>query len=522
MNRHRLRSALGGMCMFGWVVGVVGGGARPAAAEPAVSSPTPVVPAPSAVDGAPGRRVTVDTPIETYATPAAQVSQTIYLNRCSGGCTVHMGNNDARSNTSSIPMVTPQTPGPAFTIGEFVNDSGGVGAAADAEWAQVVQCMKEVYSPYNVAVTDVKPTSGQSYHEAIIAGLPGDIGLANDILGVAPLASNCSAIDNVISFSFANRHPPGGRVLNICWTAAQESAHAFGLDHEYSFTTGYAVNGHSACNDPMTYRTTCGGEKFFRNEDANCGETATRQCKCGATQNSHTKLLGVFGAGTPITGNPTVMLTAPASGVVLPDRAANVTLKAGAKRGVASVDLYLNGYKWATAPGTAFGLEGQPNPDQYAILFPADVPRSIVDIKVIAYDDLGSKTESAVVTATYGVPCTTATACAKGQKCEAGKCFWDPPSGKIGDDCSYAQFCESGLCTGTKDQQICTQACTPGVASTCPSDFDCLMSGPGTGVCFFSSTGGGCCSIGGDGGTVWAQLGLAAAAFGFVVRRRRR
>ena len=41
----------------------------------------------------------------------------------------------------------------------------------------------------------------------------------------------------------------------------------------------------------MTYRNDCGGEKFFRNEIANCGETANRTCKCGGTQNSHAKIL---------------------------------------------------------------------------------------------------------------------------------------------------------------------------------------------------------------------------------------
>jgi len=506
------------------IVGIVIGVARPAAAEPAVAA------APTALVGSPGRHVAVDTPMEMYATPAARVSPTIYVNRCTGGCTVHMGANDARTNTSSIPTVTPQKPGPDFKVGEFANDLSQIGAAANAEWAQVVQCMREVYSPYNVTVTDVKPVSGLSYHEAIIAGLPGDIGLSDDILGVAPLASDCSAIDNVISFSFANRHPPDGRVLDrvldICWTAAQESAHAFGLDHEWSFVTWYAVNGHSACNDPMTYRSDCGGEKFFRNELANCGETASRPCKCGGTQNSHAKLLGVFGAGQPITGSPTVALISPNAGAVLPDGSASVSLLAGAKRGVARVALYLNGYKWNEVAGTAFGKNGQSNPDSYSIPFPAEasnrVPDSIVDIEVIAYDDLGASTASPVITATYGAPCATAATCAKGQKCEAGKCFWDPPSGEIGADCAYPQFCKSGQCMPIQGQQICTQSCSPGVANACPSDFECMMPDSDTGVCFFSSTDGGCCSIGGGNGAMWAQLGLAAAAFGFVVRRRRR
>src|SRR5262249_23245244 len=143
------------------------------------------------------------------------------------------------------------------TISEYRDGAGETGAMADTEWAALVQCMKEVYSTYDVVVTDVKPTN-TTYHMAIIAGVPAEIGLNPDVLGVAPLASDCSAQDNVISFSFANAHPQTeliSRVNNLCWTASQESAHAFGLDHEYEFTP----DKRSACNDPMTYRVDCGG-----------------------------------------------------------------------------------------------------------------------------------------------------------------------------------------------------------------------------------------------------------------------
>lgn len=519
MIRHTLRAvpALPGARSI-WlavVAGAVLGLARPAAAEPVAASPGPLT-----IDGQPARWIAVDTPLDFYATPYAQVSPTIFLNRCSGGCVVHKGSvNDARTDTSTIPMATATKPGPDFVVTEFQNAAGAIGAAADAEWAQLVQCMQEVYSPFRVTVTDVRPATGASYHQAIMAGNPGDIGLGTEILGVAPLASDCSAIDNVISFSFANHHPLADRVLNICWTAAQESAHAFGLDHEYSFTTGNAANGHSACNDPMTYRNDCGGEKFFRNETANCGETASRTCKCGATQNSHLKLLGVFGTGTPITGNPNVAVTSLTPGGSL---GSSVAVQAGAKRGVSRVELYFNGFKWADQPGVAFGLQGQPNPSPYGIRVPDALPNSIVDVKAVAYDDLGVSTDSVVITVTKGAPCVTADTCAKGQRCDAGKCLWDPPSGDIGDACTYDQFCKSGICTGTKDQTICTQDCIPGATDSCPMGFECLMSSVNSGKCFFADSGG-CCSIdGGRGATWWVYAGLAATVLGVVTRRRRR
>ena len=482
-------------------------------AEPAAPPPT----GPLTIDGRPGRRLAIDTPIDFYATPYAQVSTIIYLDRCQPSCVVTLGNNDARSNSSSIPKQS------TSTVSEFRNAAGVPGAAADAEWAAVVQCVKEVYSPYNVMVTDQLPGGGQAFHKAIVGGIPGEIGYGMDILGVAPLSGDCSAIDNVISFTFANAHigtpaTANERVLNICWTAAQESAHAYGLDHEYTFPNSTLTPFHSACNDPMTYRQDCGGQKFFRNEVATCGETSSRACKCGANQNSHLKILSVFGAGTPITGAPSITLTEPVRGAML---SRGVSAMAASKRGVSRVELFFNGFKWAETQGVQFGSKGQPSPSPYTVVVPAALPNSIVDIKMIAYDDLGASTESSVVTVTKGAPCADASACAAGQKCEEGKCFWDPPVGEVGDDCTYQQFCKSNICSGTADQQICTQNCIPGVADSCPSGLECVMSSANSGLCFFASSGG-CCSVDRSDRAWWVQLGLAAAVLAYVGRRRRR
>ncbi|HWU86631.1 MAG TPA: hypothetical protein VN253_05130 [Kofleriaceae bacterium] len=460
-----------------------------------------------------GRRIAVPTPVDQFVTPHAQISGTIYLERCKGGCTVNRGANDARAMTSTIP-----TPG-AHSISEYRNGALQSGAAADDEWNAVVQCMKEVYSPFNVMITDVKPAAGVSYHAAIIAGIPQEVGLGADILGIAPLAGDCSPQDNVISFSFANAHPQTetvARVQNVCWTAAQESAHAFGLDHQYAFLS----DNRSACNDPMTYRVDCGGQKFFRNDNASCGEFQARQCRCGASQNSHLKLLSVFDAGRSIIPPPTVAITTP--GATETQLGSIVAATAGSRRGVARVELYLNNYKWAEAKGASFGQNGQPNPAPYGIQVPAGVPNSVVDVKVRAYDDLENYTDSPVLTVTKGAACTSAATCVKGQKCEAGKCFWDPPSGEIGDACTFPQFCLSGICTGTAEQQICTQDCIPGVADSCPSGFACAQTSPGKGICFFPPEDSGCCSTGGDRGVPWAQLVFAMLTLGLLVRPWRR
>jgi len=482
------------------------------------------------------RRLAIPTPLDQYTGLPAAESPYLYLNRCTGGCTITGGANDAAGRSSSIPTAG------AHMIGEFTNVFGQTGAAgtclvdnttpctadaqcpldgsmqptkcdtADYEWGLVVQCMKEVYSPYAITLSDQQPV-GVAYTEAIIAGQPGDIGQAGDILGVAPLAGDCSAQNNVISFTFANHHPPGAHALNVCWTAAQESAHAFGLDHEYQF-----LDGRSACNDPMTYRADCGGEKFFRNFEAQCGEYTTRACRCTATQNSHVRLIKVFGTGTPITAPPVIQIVTPLSGTIGPT--AGVHASASAQRGIAKVELWLNNSKWLEVPGAPFGQTGQGVAD-YLMVLPANVPNSILDIVTKAYDDLGTETDSQTVTVTLGPAggCTDASGCLPEQKCSAGKCYWDPPTSGLGATCTYNQACTTWDCAdlGAGHKQ-CTQSCSPYEDGSCPSGFVCATAG-NTGFCVADTGGGGCCSAS---ERSWPGAGALSFAVGVVVLRRGR
>jgi hypothetical protein len=459
------------------------------------------------------RRIAIDTPVEAFTrSPArhAGISHVLYLERCRGGCTVTKSNtNDAKAGLSTIPQS-----GGVKTITEFQSKDGLTGGAADAEWAELVQCMREVYSPFDVEVTDVKPVSGITYHQAVIAGFPSELGFGSDILGVAPLASNCAAQDNVMSFSFANAHGPTVRIENLCWTAAQESAHAFGLDHSFKFT-----DGRSTCNDPMTYQVDCGGEHFFRNQNAKCGEFNERACRCGSMQNSHTKLLAVFGAGTPITGNPTSTITTPMDGQQL---GVVVGASAGSKRGVAKVELLVNNFPWAETKGALFGPNGQANPAPYGLMIPSNLPDGVCDFVARAYDDLGAFTDSAVVTRTKGAPCTSSATCAQGQSCEVGtgKCQWPAPVGEIGDSCEYAQFCKSLKCVGGEDSKICTISCNPEDANICPNDLTCIeTTSPQTGVCYHDD--GGCCSVSFDRRVPWPHIAFATFVLGLLMRRRR-
>jgi MYXO-CTERM domain-containing protein len=266
----------------------------------------------------------------------------------------------------------------------------------------------------------------------------------------------------------------------------------------------------------MTYRTDCGGEKFFRNADAVCGEFAEAEsCACGPTHNTHQKLTSVFGAQEPITAAPTSMITLPIAGGAL---GAVVGVQAGSQRGVAKVELLVNGFEWAEVKGGPYGVNGQANPGTYTILVPTNLPDGVVDLVARACDDIGACTESAVVTATKGAPCTSADTCAQGQHCDAGKCLWDPGSGQVGDGCAFDPMCASGMCSPTVDDRICTQTC--GAEAACPEGLACLDTQAGS-FCYFPQDAG-CCSAGTGASAGYAQLGLGALVIGLVARRRRR
>lgn len=446
------------------------------------------------------------------AQAAGQVGAVIYMERCKNGCVLHKGVDDSRTLTSSIVRGN----GTDFPMNEFANAAGQTGAAADAEWNALVTCVKEVYSPYNLVVTDQKPTSG-SYQVVVVAGVDNDIGVS----GAAGIANvHCNPLDNGVSFTFANGvgGSAAGRTQFLCGVVAQETAHNYGLSHEYKFT-----DGRSACTDPMTYRSDCGGQQFFRNEQAFCGGFVQEQCICGASiQNSHVALLGVFGPGTPITAPPTVSLTQPADGAAVMTGTPVVAI-AKAQRGIYRMELWINGYKWAETKGVGWGANGQPEAS-YSLPIPAEVPDGVMDIVVKAKDDIDVTTATPAITVMKGAPCTSADTCAVGQKCEQGRCFWDPPSGQFGDQCSYPQFCANGICEGTTDLKICTQECVVGVNDACPDEnYECIQSSSQKGVCFPKGAGddGNClgCSSASTGAP---PVLLAAFGLAFVLRRRRR
>ncbi len=146
-------------------------------------------------------------------------------------------------------------------------------------WIEVVRCVRTLFAPFAVEVTDTKPTS-PDYALVAVGGRPGDLGVRDRrIGGLAPFGGD--VIARPVVFAFARQL--GNQPRTVCETIGMEVAHTYGLDHAYR------------CKDVMTYRKPC-GPKAFTDLDARCGELAARDCTGGAaTQNSFRRLLAVLG-----------------------------------------------------------------------------------------------------------------------------------------------------------------------------------------------------------------------------------
>lgn len=147
-------------------------------------------------------------------------------------------------------------------------------------WGQIVKCVKDLFAPFDVVVTDVEPPAGQIYDMVVVGGRARDIGHQGKVGGLAPY--NGDVIPGAVVFAFSDEL--GNRARATCEVIGMEVAHAFGLDHSFE------------CKDVMTYKSGC-GNKAFVDKDAPCGESKARPCgpEGTPTQNSYRRLMAVFG-----------------------------------------------------------------------------------------------------------------------------------------------------------------------------------------------------------------------------------
>jgi hypothetical protein len=258
-------------------------------------------------------------PVSTSIAAVAQ-SRVIYLNRT--GVTLTPGNNDSRTNKSSIVKSTSTVPA--------WNTSA-------ANWAATVTCMKDMFSRWDVVVTDVNP--GNVPHiEAVFGGSPQNIGMQAGVGGVSPFTQNCAVIENSIVFTFTNVFPDNPQT--ICEVMAQEVAHSFGLDHQM------------LASDPMTYLS-YNGKRTFKDQTVPCGEYQNRQCGIGGSvcrpnQNSVQLLTERLGIADAVA--PTMTITFPKDGASV-EPGFEVTATAMDNVAVTQAKLLVDGAVVATTQG---------------------------------------------------------------------------------------------------------------------------------------------------------------------------
>lgn len=407
--------------------------------------------------------------IRASANPSSNI---IYLNGCFGtGCDITPGNESSIDNTSSIIDGTRHLP--PFSGGQM-------------EWDAIVDCVRETYQPFDVVITDEDP-GDVPHFEAMVAGEASDIGMIGLIGGIAPFMCG-ETINNAITFTFPELVE--NDVVETCWVVAQETAHAFGLDHEY------------LCEDPMSYLRSCDYSKRFVDQDAPCGEYDPRDCYCGgATQNSYRYLLEQFGPGIPTP--PSVSIDSPREGE---DVEAGFIVRAQASDDlqVDRVELRVN----SVFVGT---VESEP----YVFNVPDTLSEGRLRVEVTAYDNYDYQTTE-VVTVLLGAPCGGNSDCAALEACVDGRCVPGPDAeGGLGQRCGGGEDCASTRCGSDGSTRVCTEVCDG--TGSCPDGFGCLDSDEGE-VCWPGYDDDGGCSTGGDAA---GRLILWLVAFALVLRRRR-
>jgi MYXO-CTERM domain-containing protein len=395
-----------------------------------------------------------------------QVSHTIFLNPClPNGCTVYPGSDNSKTNRSSIPdsqvVMRPWPHG-------------------QENWNRLMQCVRDMYAPFDITITDVDP--GQANHfEVMMAGNADVLGVPG-AGGVAPFEPcDGQLIDNVISFVFAddiNNHD------FLCWAAAQESAHVFGLDHLLN------------AKDPMTYLTPPVKKEGFQNADTSCGEDTPRECWCGGTkQNSFQYLMDTFG---PSNLEPaTLAITEPADGAwVKPGF--NVRFAVMSQLSVMNASLKVDGMQTQSI--------GKDQPQVFNT--PASLAGGAHTISVTAKDSAAREVTSQI-TVNVTARCDGNTACSADTHCLGGYCLPGAKvAGGLGAACTNNAECITGSCGSDGTNMLCTAACDSG--ATCPGGFTCYETSPGAGVCWPAEEEKGGCSTSGNQSPLLVLFGLGA------------
>jgi MYXO-CTERM domain-containing protein len=203
----------------------------------------------------------------------------------------------------------PQTANSALNCSPLVDKETTFPSAGSAQTQQaILQKMQKYYADFNLLIANQRPPDWVPYTMAVIGGTSGNAGQPNGVCGIANVACD-GAKRNHVSLSFP------GSCGAAAETAAQESAHNFGLEHTdvdtdimYPYLAG-AAQFRAECM-PISHAT--------GNGTTQCGYVHKVYCPNGGgeQQDSHGELLGVFGPKVTDSTKPTFVSVVPEDGAV--------------------------------------------------------------------------------------------------------------------------------------------------------------------------------------------------------------
>jgi len=203
----------------------------------------------------------------------------------------------------------PQIANAALNCSPLVKKETVFPAAGSAQTKSAIQQkLTQYYSAFNILIAAQRPPDWLPYTMAVIGGTSGNAGQPNGVCGIANVACD-GAKRNHVSLSFP------GSCGAAAETAAQESAHNWGLEHtdvKSDLMYPYLEGAGQFRNECMNISHATGSGK------TQCGYVHKLYCPAGGgeQQNSFDELLGVFGPRVADTTKPTIVAMTPEDGAV--------------------------------------------------------------------------------------------------------------------------------------------------------------------------------------------------------------
>jgi MYXO-CTERM domain-containing protein len=406
--------------------------------------------------------------------------------------------DDAVQDKSVILFLGGTAAGSSETIPAFVTssleDTGGL--SRDQIIAYTLDELESIFAAYDVDFVLERPTTG-NYEMIVFGGNCGSVAGTN--CGGIALADCGNTSNNNITFVF----PPGLDYRDLAPTAAQESAHAYGLAHTVD-------------NQDVMYPVIQSNffPDHFGNTDADCPSDEVEQgTTCGkSSQNSHQAMLDTIGPRGQDVYGPTVAITSHVDGGTVRVGDTIAASIADEQSGVDRVEFLINNALVDTA-------EDAP----YEFTFPEGIDPGNVSVVLRAFD---TKDNQATGRVTLYLPSGNETPCEEDADCASAELecngeFCVPENGisELGEACEANDACATMLCGAIGDERRCSRLCND--AEPCPDGFECR--GDEQGACWPSGGGGGggCRTDGGEGLAGGPGL-LALLGLGLVALRRRR